>query len=684
MRSHQSGVVRGMGKFAVPRALAVASVLWLWGGLAVGQTSLFDPRFDEVRRASVSWDRRTGTEREVVNVVCLVPDLATFFEAVATWDERHFFPVLIDDVEETFKFLRAFRPARVVRFPASRVPPIAPGTTWARAVAAVGRAWAAEGMPEDKAPKGDAVPASLGPSPPALVLASPDSPTLAGAVALAAGRFQPLVRWETGKRFDDVLSADEAGTLARRLEALLADRGVRYDQLGDDCDFVTLATDLPYRYADKTGRNALDDLILRSPQGQRRWAFAGRLVGDARTSAYRAMCSLFLSPTSALLYNTYGDKDPPWSAYAMGSAAARLSRVLPVTHRNGRGAALPGWHQTFDPVNRFGLVLLNTHGGPTNFHLDGGGGQTADVPESGPAAVPMIHSFSAESPDDPQTIAGRWLANGAFAYYGSMNEPYLQAFRSPELVAAFLAENLPVVAAVRKTGSEPYGHPWRLVYLGDPLYRLKPVGTAPARVGSWDPVASWPAYSEFREPADDAGEALRLNWVLKTAIFRLQAGVSPRQRTDLPAALLGISRDRLESSLRPLYDDLLVDTLLQAGRSSELLDRLTLVPPSQRSPRLTRHLETAQTAALQRATAAGDLRQGMALWGSVVRAPGSRDFARMFTDRVGRLADTPARLSEWRDRLRSARGTSVDPANTGVVEAERKRVEDKLDASSGR
>ncbi len=72
---------------------------------------------DEIRRISVSWDRRSGPERQVVDQVALVPDVATFLEAIASWDERHSFPILIDDVELTFKFLRAFRPARVVRYP---------------------------------------------------------------------------------------------------------------------------------------------------------------------------------------------------------------------------------------------------------------------------------------------------------------------------------------------------------------------------------------------------------------------------------------------------------------------------------------------------------------------------------------------------------------------------------------
>ena len=80
---------------------------------AEAQTSLFDPKFDELRKASEEWDRRLGPERKVINLVCLVPDVTTFLEAIKVWDREHCFPILIDDVEFSFKFLRAFRPARV-------------------------------------------------------------------------------------------------------------------------------------------------------------------------------------------------------------------------------------------------------------------------------------------------------------------------------------------------------------------------------------------------------------------------------------------------------------------------------------------------------------------------------------------------------------------------------------------
>src|SRR4051812_25685957 len=54
------------------------------------------PGVDEIRRISLSWRRRPGPERRIVDVVCLVPDLPTFLEAISAWDERHAFPILIE------------------------------------------------------------------------------------------------------------------------------------------------------------------------------------------------------------------------------------------------------------------------------------------------------------------------------------------------------------------------------------------------------------------------------------------------------------------------------------------------------------------------------------------------------------------------------------------------------------
>ncbi len=543
MKISRSGNLRQAGT-RMRMFVLTATTLGAIAGTATAQVALTDPRFDEVRKASVVWDNRPGPSRQVVDVVCLVPDVATFLETIGQWDATHFFPILIDDGEYSLKFLRAFRPSRIVRAP-KKAETIAPESFWNRAVESVGRSWATEGMPEHK---GDARPTDLGPLPPGIVVAGPDARMLAAAVALAAGHFQPLLQWSPPKHFSDDLPTDEAKDLALSLEAVIAAQVPQYSALGDDCDFVTMAADYPYSYRYKGEPMAVDDLILRSSQTGKRWAFAGRLVGDPVSSVYRAMCSLFLHPESALLDNTYDQKEPPWIDYRMTAASRALRKALPVTEREGAGADLAGWHQTLDPINPFGLILLNTHGSPNTFHLDGGPGQTADVPETGPTVLLMIHSFSAAAPLDPDTIAGRWLANGAFVFFGSMHEPFLQAFRTPTLAASFLAENLPVVVAERKLTGEIQFQPWRLVYFGDPLYRIRPIASPAERVASWKPIQAWPEYVEYQQPADDAHEALRLNWAVKTAVRNTQAGARDRAHQRLAGHRTGEpARSRLSS-----------------------------------------------------------------------------------------------------------------------------------------
>ena len=50
--------------------------------------------------------------------------------------------------------------------------------------------------------------------------------------------------------------------------------------------------------------------------------------------------------------------------------------------------------------------------------------------------------------------------------------PSWSAFRPPGLVTELIAADVPLVAALRQGELEPFGFPWRLIYLGDPLYRV--------------------------------------------------------------------------------------------------------------------------------------------------------------------------------------------------------------------
>ena len=474
-----------------------------------------DVRLSSLRGAARSWRKTVAPRRLVVDQVCLVSDLPAFLEAIAGWDERHYYPILIDEPAWTLPFLRSFRPARVVRYAGkaraaestseamSAGAPVRSEAAWSKAIEAVRRACS---TPPGADGASDGTPARTVPAlqTPGLVVADPDGGMIGAAVALAAGHFQPLVRLgafhlppgargaqDSTRRLGDVLTLSEAWGLARGIEARVSAVVAKYEQLGDDCDFLTLAGDWPYRYeveaADGPARGvyALDDLIGRTLVGgpslgglersRRRWAYTGRIIGDPAASVARAMGALFLEPRSAALWNTYND-GTPWSSYSMNSTHVNLSRVLlgPVEQAEGSRADLKRWHTTFEPSNRFGLFLINTSGGPDCVSITGGPGRPGDVPRGVASAVAMIHSHSAADVTDPDTIAGRWLANGAYVFFGSVNEPFLPAFRPPGLVTELIAADVPLVAALRQSEQEPFGFPWRLIYLGDPLYRVVP------------------------------------------------------------------------------------------------------------------------------------------------------------------------------------------------------------------
>ncbi len=716
----------------------------------------------------------------MIDQVCLVPDVPSFLEAIATWDARHFFPILIDEPAWTMPFLRAFRPERVVRYTArgdgrrvSTSPIDAPNSPaarlalWQKAMEAVARAWSDPTPRGGKFPPAGSPPRGLGPTPPGVVLTAPDSPMLAGAVALAAGRFQPMVRLEPSMwdlenpgeggrayRFADQLTLRQASRFVRRLEARVASVTPRYDQLGDDCDFLTIAGDWPYRYENDVERgqvrgvHALDDLIGRQIEGdpeagglaasRRRWAYCGRLLGDPAASVARAMGALFLRPAEALLWDTYNSAGP-WGEYSLFAAADQLVRSSTgpdrVFLRDGTRADLASWHRVVDPRNRFGFVWLNSSGSPNMFSIPNGPGRPADIPGGLPAAVVMIHSFSAADPADPRTIAGRWLAQGAFVFYGSVNEPYLTAFRPARLVAEMVADEVPLAAALRQGEFEPFGRPWRLIYLGDPLYRLPirehtpdPLATGPprwpsverpnSRLSKFDRLPSrewrrispsyeeWPvvevAASEFRPGAvSAASDETLLRWCQDAAIFELLSGFTSNDRgtktavsrpADRLSILKQVRREHLEEGLRSVYDESLIDALRESGELDELQARLSRIPSDECGPRVWQAIEN--LAMIRLALLAQDrdpvrvLNRALDLWDGVMRLswPAGSEFPTQLTERVSALvqADATRRLGPWLDRLRKAGNElAARPgpiAHAGVIAEERVRVEARVAA----
>ncbi|HWE35363.1 MAG TPA: hypothetical protein VG406_02240 [Isosphaeraceae bacterium] len=688
-----AGLVLGLATLAAARAQAQEKQEYK------PAASLADPRLAAIRKASAIWEARQAEPRKVVDVLCVVADVPSFLEAIAAWDEGQFFPILIDEPRLVLAFARAFRPARVVRWP-GKAGAIAPGETWTRAVAAVGKGWSSG----SKTVAGDAVPKGLGPGTPGVVVAHPGSPALAGAVALAAGRLQPLLRWEVpGKGYAIVPRGDEAEALAVELEKVVAGVVPRYEGLGDDCDFLTLAGDYPYRYAGTkgfgAGAAAFDDLVGRAADPKRRWAFTGRLLGDPATSVYRAMCSLFLQPRSALMFNGYPEAEAGFAPYnTMRAGAARLDKALPTTLRTGAtGGTLAAWHRAFDPINPFGLALINSHGNPDRFNLVGGAGGPWDVPSTGPTAVAMIHSYSAADPTDPNTVAGRWLANGAFFYFGSLNEPFLQSFRTHDLVADLIAEGLPLSVAVRLTADEArltaaggptvreieqFSLPWRLQVLGDPLYRVSAALAKSPRLARWEPITSWPADRVGPAPKAGAADAEKLSWARSAALARWS--MKPEARPDLAGVLRSIRRDRLSKADRDRFDALLFDALVADGRTVEWCATYARVPASERSRELERALETVRVANLYRAIDKGSWPPAVAVWDELVRSPSHADLKAQATRLVAPLATTPARLADWRKHLRSALADDRARPSADPIQQELGRVEKALGAGRAR
>ncbi len=662
-------------------------------------TSLFDPRLNELRRASVTWDTRTGPTRQVADIVCLVPDVPTFLDAIAAWDDGHYFPILIEDTEYTPKFLRAFRPAKVVHFP-TLSDPIPADQLWAAAMAAVGRSWVDEKAGAEALP-GDRVPKLSPPATPGIVLSEPEAPSLAGAVALAAGRFQPLLLWDVQERVGDVLSMERASALAGEVEAMVAALIPKYDRLGDECDFLTLAGDWPYRFDfqigevadlykskigfDVRGTAVFDELIGRRGDLLRsRWAYTGRLIGDERASVYRAMCALFLQPDSALLFNGYAQENAPWTDYRMEQAAQRLARAdLSVVEISGANEAnREGWHRTFDPRNRSDLVMINSSGGPDTFNLPGGAGFTDDVPETDPTAVLMIHSFSAANPYDPNTIAGRWLANGAFIYFGSVNEPLLSAFRSPTLLAELIVEDLPMVTAVRQMpGGELFGIPWRLIYIGDPLYRLLPPELRPERV-EWPLVANWPAHEVPPIPTGpDVSEAQKLNWSIHKAIQSASRGSSVPPEEILTRAVLAIRREGLSPEQQRSFDALAIDTLTPYSDHAPLRRLYARTKAEELPDQFRGRLRSSVLVDFERTLGRSNPMAIGATWTELMRTTLPDSIKQDATARVGHTLEAQGRLQDWDGRLRST--LRSDPSAT-FLQTELDRVAPKIQAEPPR
>jgi len=443
-------------------------------------------------------------------MVVLASDFEAYARAIAQWTDTAFFPVLFQDDLYAPKFIAAFKPAEVLVLnptpQASRR-----SLSMAPTVAALRRTILASWTDEKGKASMPAQPniyelrhrlEQIGAAPLGVVFGDGESGEMAGALALAAGRFQPLeyltrpvvgAAGQPGSE-EDYMSLQAALAMGREIRDVLRFWGLSD---GQRWAYVTLAGKYPYRYVgpkwdfDETEPNlqfrpmpadgsiyATEDLLGRDDD-LLRIAVCGRLMGDYARSSYQAMCSLFLQPESGLLFNT-AQTDPKIdredAVYRMDRAAQLLSARLSVTHMHNEGATLDTFRAHSHPWNKDGLVFINASGWPERWKADthNGQGDVDDFPIGAPTVVNMVHSGSAAELYQPETIAHRSIWGGAYWYFGSSAEPFLSSFQPLNYAVPRMVRGVPLAAALRmlRTGKEFY-RPWRLMLVGDPQFCLR-------------------------------------------------------------------------------------------------------------------------------------------------------------------------------------------------------------------
>ncbi|MEG3839877.1 hypothetical protein [Microcoleus sp. herbarium14] len=420
------------------------------------------------------WPVQTGLRAAIlrsniptVNRTVLVPDEATFLAAIQKWNLKGNWPILIEDKKYAPMFLQRFKPEEIVRLPSIKQQLPKGQKLQQLMLNAAAAAWNATDTQTLKTKWTE-----LGWEPPGVAITSENDPARSAAVALAAARGEPLVFLEGnfGKPNDNLNTA-QWKTLQTAVTKAVESTGYFYSQLGDAIDTITIVRQLAVKYQSPQNKDeqlAVTDGLGRHPNGER-WAAAGWIYGSEVRSIYQAMCAIFLDSQTAMLYDSY-PKEGNWGKYEMEEAASGLKTIgLNVELVQQPESSLQLWRSLASIPWTFDLILMNSKGYPKSFQVGNGDASVDDIPKlQFPAAVHMIHSWSAAAPEDTNTVAGRWLENGAYAYIGSVNEPLLSAFIPPKIMVDRLKRGAPFLIAARQLESPP----WKVATIGDPLMSI--------------------------------------------------------------------------------------------------------------------------------------------------------------------------------------------------------------------
>jgi hypothetical protein len=522
-------------------------------------------------------------EREVLDVVVLAPDFESYAHAIAQWTDKEFFPVLLQDDIYAPKFIAAFKPAKVIVMPSGHKKEPAPGLPSIETMRRILlQSWTQqkEKLQVSEKPDENDLRARLekvGAKPAGLVFCDGESGEVAGALALAAGRFQGLEilpRQEVGTEHhigsgEHYMSQDVVWSMNNLVVQALQRWGLPYKERWA---YITLAGNYPFRYFGEPAYGygttyALDDFLGRDSDGTR-LGVTTRLMGDQAMSSYQAMCSLFLQPESAFLFNTYGtNPKSEWGTFRQSFAEEALKARIPVTHYYDNAttkANIDTFRAHVHPWNREGLIMINSSGYPIEWSVGNGPGTTEDFPIGVPCAIHIVHSGSAAALyENTENIAYRALWGGAFWYLGSTAEPFLDAFQPPFIAAPRMAAGVPLTACFRQRSSQNRWYPWRLAVMGDAQFCLR------------DKPAKRKAYNGGLEDAGIASGAPKE----LTEVVMLRKDVSYEHWLErLAAARQGTNPGLISATLERLPDPakfdgraacMILEELLKADRCAE-------------------------------------------------------------------------------------------------------------------
>jgi len=421
--------------------------------------------------------------------VVLVPDEATFIDEISKWKLQGRWPVLIEDEIYTPMFLRAFAPKHIVRRTERAAPLVDDAALKAAIEAAVTKAWG--GDPSKQSPQ-QAIQLQ-GYAPPGLCVYACKDRAFVAAVALGAGR--ALIPVQIEGEFGAVNDQMDAATFSKLDTAItnaFAATQLPFGDLGDTLEVLALCRSTAHRVVlnlppamqpsaqglppiNPAEPLSVTDALCRTPTGKR-YAFCSAIFGSAPRSAYAAMCSLFLQRNSIMAIDCYTGA-PQFAPYGFTGIAEGLTNAgFQAEVFGGNEAKLDSWRDRLMAGFACDMLFLNTSGNADFFDLGTPGatpassrGGPGDIPVlTKPLALHMIHSFSLQQPDSTETLGGRWLNTGVYAYVGSVHEPYLFAFLPPAQVIERAANLVPFVVAARQWDG-PFSMPWRVDTLGDPL-----------------------------------------------------------------------------------------------------------------------------------------------------------------------------------------------------------------------